>query len=66
LFIGGLECGFVGNARKPTDPYPCDLTLSKQDLHTIKKTNWIDGFLWGAFLTGVSTMLLCLFVSVVF
>lgn len=56
----------MGNRRTPRDPYPCDLTVSKEDLHTIKKTNWIDGFLWGALLGGVSVLLLSLFVSVMF
>jgi len=56
----------MGNTHSPKDPYPCDLTVSKKDLYTIKKTNWVEGFLVGCLLGGVSMLLLSLFVSVVF
>ena len=56
----------MGNTRNPRDPYPCDLTVGKEDLRIIKKTNWIDGFMWGALLGGLSMLLSSLFISVVF
>ena len=52
--------------RKPTDQYPCDLHISKADLHTIKKTNWIDGFLWGSLVGGLTALFLCLVIDQIF
>jgi hypothetical protein len=56
----------MGNIRSARDPYQRDLRVSKEDLQTIRKLNWFDGFLWGALLGGISVMLLSLFVSVMF
>ena len=41
------------------------MNFSKEDLAEVKKRNWIDGFLWGSYLSVIITLVVCTLVTII-